>query len=63
MRENNDIILVMEQSKVKYFKEKQLEKQAQNSFENINNYAQNPIQAKFLAFRKTKKEINPKDLL
>ena len=53
----------MEQSKVKYLKEKQIEKTAEKNFENINNYAQNPIQAKFIAFRKTKKEISPKDLL
>ena len=52
----------MEESKIKYLKEKQVEKKAENNFEHINNYAQNPIQAKFLAFRKTKKEINPKDL-
>lgn len=52
----------MEQSKIKYLKEKEIEKKAQKNFESINCYAQNPIQAKFLAFRKTKKEINPKDL-
>ena len=53
----------MEENKVRYLKEKQLERKAQNNFEAVNNYAQNPIQAKFLAFRETKKEINPKDLL
>ena len=53
----------MKQEKVKFLKEKQIEKSAEKNFENINCYAQNPIQAKFLAFRKTKKEINPKDLL
>ena len=53
----------MEESKVKYLKEKQDELEAEKNFENINSYAQNPIQAKLLAFRKTKKEINPKDLL
>ena len=52
----------MEQSKVKFLKEKEVEKTAQTNFDNINKYAQNPIEAKFLAFRKTKKEINPKDL-
>ena len=53
----------MEQGKIRYLKEKELEHKAQNNFENVNCYSQNPIQAKFLAFRKTKKEINPKDLL
>ncbi len=52
----------MEQDKVKYLKEKQIEHEAQKNFDHVNNYAQNPIQAKFLAFRKTKKDINPKDL-
>ena len=53
----------MEENKVKYLKEKQVEDTAEKNFDNINSYAQNPIQAKFLAFRKTKKDINPKDLL
>jgi len=53
----------MEENKVKYLKEKQVEKEAKKNFEAVNSYAQNPIQAKFLSFRKTKKEINPKDLL
>lgn len=53
----------MEQSKIKFLKEKQMEKKAQENFEELNFYAENPIKAKFLAFQKTKKEINPKDLL
>ncbi len=53
----------MEQNKVRFLKEKEIEKQAQKNFDNVNNYAQNPIQAKFLAFRKTKKDTGPKDLL
>lgn len=53
----------MEQGKIKYIKDKQIEKEAQKNFDAINPYVQNPIQAKFLAFRKAKKEINPEDLL
>ncbi len=54
----------MEKDKIRYLKEKEIEKKAQKNaliFENI--AVQNPIKAKFLAFQKTKKDINPKDLL
>lgn len=43
--------------------EKKIEKQAQKNYDELSNVVQNPIKAKFLAFQKTKKEINPKDLL
>ena len=43
---------------------KQLEKKAKENYENFSqsSYAQNPIEAKFSAFKKTKKEIKIKDL-
>lgn len=55
----------MEKSKVTFLKEKNIKKRAEENYENFSssNCAQNPIAAKFLAFQKTKKEINPKDLL
>ncbi|MBQ8848124.1 MAG: hypothetical protein IJ003_04190 [Candidatus Gastranaerophilales bacterium] len=53
----------MEKDKVRYLKEKQMEKKAQKNYDFLESkYAQNPIKAKFLAFQKTKKDINPKDL-
>ena len=53
----------MEKDKVRYLKEKQLEKKAQKNYDFLESkYAENPIKAKFLAFQKTKKDINPKDL-
>ena len=50
--------------KLTYLKEKQINKKAKENLENIllNNYAQNPIEAKFSAFKKAKKEIDIKDL-
>lgn len=54
----------MKKNKVTFLKEAQVKKSAQKNAEFLENqYAQNPIKAKFLAFQKTKKEINPKDLL
>ena len=55
----------MEQGKVKFLKEKELASSAEKNYDKIvsNGYAQNPISAKFLAFKKTKKEIKPKDIL
>lgn len=49
---------------IRNIKEKQLEKKAQKVYENFceNSSMDNPIKAKFLAFQKTKKEINLKDL-
>ncbi len=50
--------------KIRYIKEKQLEKKAQKAYNNFceNSSMDNPIKAKLLAFRKTKNDINPKDL-
>ncbi len=55
----------MEKNKITYLKEKNIKKTAEKNYENLLNsgYAQNPIAAKLLAFQKTKKEINSKDLL
>ena len=51
------------EKKISYFKEKQIEKQAQKEFDKLysNTYAQNPIKEKFLAFQKAKKDIDVKD--
>jgi len=58
----------MENNKVTFLKEKQIEQQAlknlevvENNFENA--CVENPIKAKFLAFQKTKRNITYKDLL
>ena len=51
------------QDKVKLFKEKLLERKAQTSYQKAMSYHSNPITAKFVAFQKAKKEIEPKDLL
>ena len=54
----------MKQEKIKNIKEKQLQKKAEANYRDIiqEGYVQNPIKAKFLAFQKTKKDINLKDL-
>ena len=53
----------MEKSKVTFLKEQQIKKKADENARFLENkFAQNPIQAKFLAFQKTKKEITIKDL-
>ena len=52
----------MKESKVKFFKEKELEKKAKKNFDALNKHQTNPIKAKFKAFQKTKKEIDVKDL-
>ncbi len=44
------------EKKIVYIKEKEISKKAQENFDAINAYVQNPIKAKFLAFQKTKKE-------
>lgn len=51
------------QDKIKLFKEKLLERKAQTTYEKALSYHTNPITAKFAAFQKAKKEIEPKDLL
>ena len=54
----------MDKDKITFIKEKDIKKQAKENaglFENV--YAQNPIKAKFLAFKNTKKNIEPKDLI
>ena len=57
----------MKSKKLVSIKEKQAERKikekAQKNFDELSKAVQNPIQAKPLAFQKTKKEINPKDLL
>ena len=54
----------MEKDKVRYLKEKEIEKKAQKNYDFLENkYSQNPIKSKFLAFQKTKKDISIKDLL
>ena len=55
----------MRNNKVTFLKEKSIKKKAEKNFDDMLNsgYAQNPIAAKLIAFQKTKKEINPKDLL
>lgn len=53
----------MERDKVKFLKEKQIQKQAQETAEFLENkFAQNPIKAKFNAFRNVKRTITLKDL-
>ena len=53
----------MEENKVKILKEHELKRKANENFDAANKYQTNPIQAKFKAFKKTKKEIDIKDLL
>ena len=54
----------MEHEKITYLKEKQIKQKAKEDFEKFSNNEnmQNPINAKFRAFQKTKKEIDFKDL-
>lgn len=54
----------MKDKKVTFLKEKELQKKANENYERFlkNSNAQNPIKAKFLAFQKTKKETDAKDL-
>ena len=52
----------MEKKKITFLKEKELQKKALKNYENfLKKNAQNPIVAKFLAFQKTKKELDNKD--
>ena len=52
----------MSEDKVKFLKEAKLVKKAKDIFENELKYQNNPIKAKFSAFKKAKKDITPKDL-
>ena len=53
----------MERDSVKFLKEKQLKKRAQETAQFLENqFAQNPIKAKFSAFQQTKRTITIKDL-
>ena len=54
----------MENDKITFLKEKNLTKQADKIYNDFINsdYAQNPIKAKFLAFKKVKKQIDTKEL-
>jgi len=53
----------MKRENVKFLKEKQVQKRAQETAEFLENkFAQNPIKAKFGAFRDAKKMITIKDL-
>ncbi|MBQ8635060.1 hypothetical protein IJ425_02785 [bacterium] len=53
----------MEKEKVKFLKEKQVQKCAQETAELLESkFAQNPIKTKFDAFRHAKKTITIKDL-
>lgn len=53
----------MKKHEITYLKEKQFEKKAKNNALFLENmFAQNPIKAKFVAFRETKKNVTLKDL-
>lgn len=53
----------MKKDKVTFLKEKQIEKKALDAFEFVESkYVQNPIKAKFLAFKSAKENITLKDL-
>ena len=53
----------MERNKVTFLKERNFQERAQKHAEFLENqFAQNPIKAKFNAFKKLKKEITIKDL-
>ncbi len=53
----------MQKETIKFLKEKQIQKKAQEHAEFLENqFAQNPIKAKFSAFLKAKKDITIKDL-
>ena len=51
------------ENKVKYLKEKNIERLAKENFDKEMKYQSNPIAAKIKAFKKTKKEIKPKDII
>ncbi len=52
----------MENKKITFLKEKEFQKKAEKNYEKfLKKNAQNPIGAKFLAFQKTKKELDFKD--
>ena len=53
----------MKENKVKNLKEKALEHFAKENFDKAMKYKSNPIAAKIKAFKKTKKEIQPKDIV
>lgn len=55
----------MEKDKISFIKEKELTKKSDKLTEQFikNGYSENPIKAKFLAFKKTKKDINIQDIL
>ena len=51
------------EKKIASIKEKIISKKAKQNFDFVESkYAQNPIKSRFLAFQKTKKEIDVKDL-
>ncbi len=54
----------MEKDKITFLKEKKLNTQADKILDNFiaDGYAENPIKAKFLAFKKVKEQIDTKDL-
>ena len=52
----------MNKDKIKYLKDKKVEKTADANYQAVNNSMQNPIKSKFIAFKKTKKELDLKDL-
>lgn len=53
----------MAKDKVKYLKDKKVEAVGNINFKNaVNKNAQNPIVSKFVAFKKTKDDVNLKDL-
>ncbi len=52
----------MDEEKITYLKEKQLEKKAISNFERNLEFAQDPIAQKFCVFKQTKKDITIKDL-
>lgn len=56
-------MITMREKKVTFLKEKELQKKAIENYNRFleNSNAQNPIKAKFLAFQKTKKELDSKD--
>ena len=53
----------MSEKKITFLKEKQIKQKAQKQAEFLENqFAQNPIKAKFIAFKQLKKDITIKDL-
>lgn len=55
----------MEKDKISFIKEKEFAKKSDKLLQQFieNGCSENPIKAKFLAFKKTKKEINIQDIL